>query len=428
MKKSLFAIAAVTAFAGVAHAQSSVTVYGLLDESYSSVKKTAGVGTATSGLTNLTATTQGLKDSAWASNRFGLMGSEDLGGGTKTVFQVESDLTITSADPAQGGLGNTGAYKNMSAPLPSLRQGFLGLDNAKLGKLTAGYQYTPEYFQRIYNIAGSANTLGASATAAGNGGIAVQSRGTIDQFNGFAYASPTFYNTQLLAGFGTINATVDSGFTATTATANSTGQSLMLPAIAGNQAITQTGQAQYAGLKWAAGKADAAVSYSSAKAHNSLAYVYSLGGIAVTTGLGPSSVGTEAAFNSSQTNVTASGSYDFGVVKVMGIAAKRQITSLSGSYIEPITNVTMYSIGAFVPLTPTIKLGANFGTAHQGLQGAESKNNAGQVSVQYMFSKRTTAYLLGARATMSSPFGYATSASTTITQANQFSLGMMHSF
>ena len=425
MKKSLFAIAAVTAFAGVAHAQSSVTVYGLLDESYSSVKKTAGVGTATSGLNNITATTQGLKDSAWTSNRFGLMGSEDLGGGTKTVFQVESDLTITSADPAQGGLGATGSYKNMSAPFPSLRQGFLGLDNAKLGKLTAGYQYTPEYFQRIYNIAGSANTLGASATTAGNGGIAVQSRGTIDQFNGFAYASPTFYNTQLLAGFGTINATVDSGFTATTATTNSTGQSLMIPAIAGNQAITQTGQAQYAGLKWAAGKGEATVSYSSEKAKNSLAYVYSLGGI--TASGGPATIGLENAYNSQQTNVTASGSYDFGVVKVMGIAANRQITDLNG-YIAPITNVTMYSIGAFVPLTPTIKLGANFGTAHQGAKGVETKNNAGQVSVQYMFSKRTTAYLLGARATVSSPSGFATSASTTTTQANQFSLGMMHSF
>ena len=260
-----------------------------------------------------------------------------------------------------------------------------------------------------------------------NGGIAVQSRYTIDQFNGFAYASPTFYNTQLLAGFGTINATVDSGFVATTATTASTGQSIMIPAIAGAQAITQTGQAQYAGLKWAAGKADAAVSYSSEKAKNSLTYVYSLGGIAVTTGVGPSSVGTEIAYNTTQRNVTASGSYDFGVVKVMGIAANRSITDLNG-YIAPITNVTMYSIGAFVPLTPTIKLGANFGTAHNGAKGVESKNNAGQVSVQYMMSKRTTAYLLGSRATMSSPSGFATSASTTTTQANQFSLGMMHSF
>jgi predicted porin len=34
MKKSLFALAAVTAFAGAAQAQSSVTVYGILDIGY----------------------------------------------------------------------------------------------------------------------------------------------------------------------------------------------------------------------------------------------------------------------------------------------------------------------------------------------------------------------------------------------------------
>ena len=72
--------------------------------------------------------------------------------------------------------------------------------------------------------------------------------------------------------------------------------------------------------------------------------------------------------------------------------------------------------------------GANFGTSHLGAKGVETKSNAGQVSVQYMLSKRTTAYLLGARATVSSPSGYATYLGTTQTQANQFSLGMMHSF
>lgn len=38
MKKSLFAIAAVTAFAGAAQAQSSVTVYGILDVGYTNQK------------------------------------------------------------------------------------------------------------------------------------------------------------------------------------------------------------------------------------------------------------------------------------------------------------------------------------------------------------------------------------------------------
>lgn len=34
MKKSLLALAALGAFAGVAHAQSSVTLYGIIDEGF----------------------------------------------------------------------------------------------------------------------------------------------------------------------------------------------------------------------------------------------------------------------------------------------------------------------------------------------------------------------------------------------------------
>jgi len=158
MKKSLFAIAAVTAFAGAAHAQSSVTIYGVLDESYTSLKQTDRAG--------LNKTTQGLKDSAWTSNRLGFQGSEDLGGGSSTVFTVETGMAVANAGPEQAGLGNTGANSNFGTqPFTNVRQAFLGVKNTKFGQLTAGYQYTQEYFQRINNIGGSANTLGIAATS-----------------------------------------------------------------------------------------------------------------------------------------------------------------------------------------------------------------------------------------------------------------------
>ena len=76
MKKSLFAIAAVTAFAGAAQAQSSVTIYGVLDEGYASIKQTTANAT--------TKTAQGLKDSAWTSNRLGFQGSDPF---IKTNYQ-----------------------------------------------------------------------------------------------------------------------------------------------------------------------------------------------------------------------------------------------------------------------------------------------------------------------------------------------------
>ena len=49
MKKSLFALAATTAFAGAAQAQSSVTVYGLLDMGYVGYNTRAANGLTTNG-------------------------------------------------------------------------------------------------------------------------------------------------------------------------------------------------------------------------------------------------------------------------------------------------------------------------------------------------------------------------------------------
>ena len=415
MKKSLLAVAAMTAFAGAAHAQSSVTIYGVLDESYSSVKQTAFNG--------MNKTVQGLKDSAWTSNRLGFQGSEDMGGGTSTVFTVETGLSVGSSDPGQGGLGVTGATNNATAPFQNVRQAFLGLNNTKYGQLTAGYQYTQEYFQRITNIGGSANTLGMAATSS-NGGIAVASRGTIDQYNGFRYESPAYMGAQFVAMVGTVNLTQQSGYgTALTATPAATGQGIYIAGTDPAAAITQNGTAQSYGIQWTQGKAQATVSMSRENAFNAASYTYLLGGSSNTT------VATVAAYNTSQTNVTASGSYDFGIVKLMGLAANRRITT--NAVTSAITNVDMYNVGAFVPVTPVIKLGVNYAYAHQGLSGNDTKNQAYQASVQYSLSKRSTAYLLASRASASAiagVVGTASTTNTTVTSANQYVAGFMHSF
>ena len=412
MKKSLLAVAAMTAFAGAAHAQSSVTIYGVLDESYSSLKQTDRAG--------LNKTTQGLKDSAWTSNRLGFQGSEDLGGGSSTIFTVETGMAVANAGPEAAGLGNTGANSNLgTAPFTNVRQAFLGVKNTKFGQLTAGYQYTQEYFQRITNIGGSANTLGIAATSS-NGGIAVASRGTIDQYNGFRYESPTYKGAQFVAMVGTVNLTQQANYGATSATY--TGQSLYVPGVDPAAAITQNGTAQSYGVQWTQGKAQATVSMSRENAFNAASYNYLLGVNAATT------VGTVSAYNTSQTNVTASGSYDFGIVKLMGLAANRRITVASTGVI---TNVDMYNIGAFVPVTPIIKLGTNYAYAHQGASGLDTKNQAVQASVQYSLSKRSTAYLLASRASASAiagVVGTASTTNTTVTSANQYVAGFMHSF
>ncbi|MCP5286969.1 MAG: porin [Burkholderiaceae bacterium] len=72
MKKSLLALAALTAFAGAASAQSSVTLYGRVDLSIGK-----GIGVDSKSLGN------------GSGSRLGLRGSEDLGGGLSAIFNIE---------------------------------------------------------------------------------------------------------------------------------------------------------------------------------------------------------------------------------------------------------------------------------------------------------------------------------------------------
>ena len=116
MKKSLIVVAAAASFASVAHAQSSVTLYGLVD---------AG----------LTYTSNVDHNAKWAAgsggvnqSMFGLRGSEDLGNGLKAIFTLESGFGINN-----GSLGNNGGLFN--------RQAFVGLSSAQFGTVTLGRQY-----------------------------------------------------------------------------------------------------------------------------------------------------------------------------------------------------------------------------------------------------------------------------------------------
>ncbi|MFM0738822.1 porin [Paraburkholderia xenovorans] len=117
MKKSLIVAAVAASFASVAaHAQSSVTLYGLLD----------------AGLTYTSNVNHG---SQWSAGNgginqsmFGLRGSEDLGGGLKAIFTLESGFNIGNGKFAN----NNGMFN---------RQSFVGLSSAQFGTVTLGRQY-----------------------------------------------------------------------------------------------------------------------------------------------------------------------------------------------------------------------------------------------------------------------------------------------
>ena len=124
MKKTLVALAAL-ATVGAAFAQSTVTLYGKIDWTIqSATQKTSGIGSTTGGNVGMQVNSAGLSGSRW-----GMKGSEDLGGGMKAIFDLQSGFAIDSGASAQGGLLFG-------------RQAYAGLSGG-FGTVTVGRQYSP---------------------------------------------------------------------------------------------------------------------------------------------------------------------------------------------------------------------------------------------------------------------------------------------
>jgi predicted porin len=96
MKKSLIALAVLAAAAGSAQAQSSVTVYGVLDMAFNAENN----GQYSKGKGNIYSLDSGVQ----SGSRLGFKGSEDLGNGLKANFKLEMGVQADTGASAQGGL------------------------------------------------------------------------------------------------------------------------------------------------------------------------------------------------------------------------------------------------------------------------------------------------------------------------------------
>jgi predicted porin len=158
MKKSLLALAALTAFAGVASAQSSVTLFGVIDANARSVKTSAG--------SLATLSTDGM-----GSSRLGLRGMEDIGGGMRAGFWLEGSVNVDvgggQKTAATGPTGNTaGGQDWQRRATVSLLGGF--------GEIRLGRDYTPDFWNHtvfdpfgtngVGNSVNTFDTLGSGAT------------------------------------------------------------------------------------------------------------------------------------------------------------------------------------------------------------------------------------------------------------------------
>lgn len=118
--------------AGVANAQSSVTLYGIVDGSILYTSRTMNMQTGQNAGHQFSFT-----DSGMTGSNFGLRGTEDLGGGLHAVFALESGISVAN-----------GKFNNSNGNFFG-RQAWIGMESP-YGTVKAGLQYSP-FFLSLYH-------------------------------------------------------------------------------------------------------------------------------------------------------------------------------------------------------------------------------------------------------------------------------------
>ncbi len=167
MNKKLVALALSAVAAGVASAQTAnVTLYGIVD-TYLSSQRIGGVGAVAARSTTMV-TGGGLSGSRW-----GLRGSESLGGGMNAIFTLENGFASDSGALGQGGLLFG-------------RRAFVGL-NGGFGTVTIGRDYSPNFFVMCNSDDTFGGCLTGFSAVANMGGFFAN---TLRQNNQVKYSTP----------------------------------------------------------------------------------------------------------------------------------------------------------------------------------------------------------------------------------------------
>jgi len=430
MKKSLLAVAALTAFAGAAQAQSSVTVYGIIDMGFGAASQTsagpgANTGVATSGgytsQGNIVSKyqTSGIGGSGESTSRLGFKGTEDLGGGTSAFFTAEAALATDSA--------GAGLFTNSSAT--SNRQMFAGIAQKGIGAASAGIQYTPIHEAVGVTDAGGTNNVNGNVIYDRNGAIGTsnttQGTGVVTQ-NGSGMATNTSYTvrstnalvlkSENIAGFSGKAMIVAGGKDASSNSAQAT--------------TNNTGYGFGADYTWNKLYVTAAWQTFLNETASSTVFTAGFNGGAITAGV-----------NDRDTQGYAAATYDFGIVKAyLQYVTRKQIYVNNGNIF---VQRSAQQFGVKSNLTPAITTWASVGTGNinnTGSNGPKANFNGWQIGSDYNLSKRTNLYAIyGQTATSNAASGlYSANGAATASQAlysaqtsynaSSYAIGIRHTF
>ena len=352
MKKTLLAMA-VLAASGAAFAQSSVTLFGVVD------------ATLAFGRGDVANKTQ-LTNSGLNSSRLGFRGVEDLGGGLNGSFHLEAGVNNDNGSGSATNVNN----QALAADAPGVRAGSQGLTfnrrstvslGGGFGEVRLGRDYTPQFWNHTVYDAFGTNGVGTSVLA-----------------NSLNKGGPTFVRASNSIGYflpgnlGGFNGQLQYSF--------------------GENASNGTKDGNGAGLRfgYGAGPIAANVAYSRTQ--------YAAGNI-TTTNFG--------------------GSYDFGVVKLMGLYDQDKNGTVTGKG---------FNIGLTAPVGAG-EIRTAFSTYKTDAAGTPK---ATQFALGYVhnLSKRTAAYATLARVKNSGGASIALNGASTSANSSStgYDFGIRHSF
>lgn len=383
MKKSLLAVAAMTAFAGAAQAQSSVTVYGILDVGYVGANEKDTVAGAT--------TKQQVSQfgqSAQSNSRLGFKGTEDLGGGMSAFFTLETLLTPQ----------DTNYTTNAN------RQSFVGLSQKGMGKVSIGQQYTTVFNAISKTDPGQLNNIAGSVINPQNAGLASSSS---SDGNNAAFTTRTGNmlagQTDVFAGFqGNAFYTVNNQNQTQTGvnaggTTNFSGYGL---------GVDYTWKKLLVTANWQSFKTQQTGSTSA------FAIAPSTGAVTIT--------------NATDNQMYFAGTYDFGILKAYAGYVNRKATSALNSNAYLSRSAQQIGVRSFI--TPKVEGWASVGTGRFNAAGTSSPTvnfNGWQLGSSYWLSKRTNLYAI---------YGQELTSSTNVVGSNanyglsNYGIGVRHTF
>jgi predicted porin len=386
MKKSLLVLAVAAAVPVLAQAQTNVTLYGRVDASIGSESR----GTSAGGVNGGSAIS--LLSGVQSSNRWGVRGAEDLGGGLKAIFNLEGGF---DADIGRG-LGNTpgtGSNANTTGTLDFRRRSVVGLEGG-FGNLVFGRDYDP-----LFRVLLGADTLGLGHynnvhTIYGTGyGVRID--------NGIHYVTPNFGGIQARVAYGLSENFVGTPQAALVPSTTTTALVAANPGTAKN-----TGRAISAALEYAAGPLYVGLGYRGNTVN--------------------SSAGVGFIPNTGTNKYTAVGArYNFGAFAVNAGAGKNDPFGAGN-------NIKSFWVGGDAQIGPG-RLHAQFGSIKNEVGGGKATSLG--VTYNYPLSKRTNAYATLGQVRNNTAAAYSlTTSSTGVTAAGLgadprgIALGVGHNF